>query len=130
MWAHAEYIKLVRSIVDKQVFDCIEAVRERYSSGRRVDRNPIEVWTHRRRVASVAAGCRLRVIAGEPFTLNWTVNEWQDRSRTAATPTALGVWFVDVATESVTRLRFTLSLATGDVREPEEHSVVVTERRS
>jgi glucoamylase len=130
MWAHAEYIKLVRSIVDKKVFDCIEPVRERYSSGRRVDRNPIEVWTHKRRVPSVSAGRWLRVIAGEPFTLNWTVNEWQDRSGTAATPTALGVWFVDVATESVTRLRFSLSLATGDMSEPEEHRVVVTERRS
>ena len=34
MWAHAEYIKLLRSVADGQVFDLIPEVAERYLSGR------------------------------------------------------------------------------------------------
>ena len=40
MWAHSEYVKLLRSIVDKRIFDLIEPVAQRYrndtsSSGNR-----------------------------------------------------------------------------------------------
>src|SRR5712664_1646173 len=35
MWAHAEYIKLLRSTHDGQVFDRIPAVAERYQGRRR-----------------------------------------------------------------------------------------------
>ena len=34
MWAHAEYIKLLRSVADGRVFDLIPEVAERYLSGR------------------------------------------------------------------------------------------------
>ena len=128
-WAHAEYIKLVRSVADKQVFDCIEPVRARYSSGHRTDPKPVEVWSHKRRVASLSPGStgrRLRVIAGKPFTLQWSGNEWQDRSNADAASTSLGVWFVDLATESATSLRFKFFFTTEDRWETDEHRVSVT----
>ena len=31
VWAHAEYVKLLRSVTDGQVFDRISAVAERYA---------------------------------------------------------------------------------------------------
>jgi glucoamylase len=130
VWAHAEYIKLVRSVADTQVFDCIEPVRARYSSGRHGSPNPIEFWSHKRRVESLPAGGRLRVIAGTPFTLQWTTNEWQDRTNTTATPTTLKVWFVDVPTESVTGVRFIFFFPAEDRWEREEHSVAIDQRRT
>ena len=30
MWAHAEYVKLLRSVVDNKIFDRIDPVAERY----------------------------------------------------------------------------------------------------
>jgi glucoamylase len=33
MWAHAEYIKLLRSVRDNKVFDLIPAVADRYQGG-------------------------------------------------------------------------------------------------
>jgi glucoamylase len=105
-WAHAEYIKLVRSIADKRVFDRLDPVRARYASGRGRSPTPIEIWSHKRPVASLSKGRRLRVIAGVPFTLHWTANEWQDRSATSAAETGLGVWFVDLPTEPVAHVRF------------------------
>src|SRR5258708_3307615 len=45
VWAHAEYIKLVRSIADRRVFDVIDPVRDRYSRGPRADRASLEIWS-------------------------------------------------------------------------------------
>ncbi len=33
VWAHAEYVKLLRSVTDGKVFDRISAVAERYCHG-------------------------------------------------------------------------------------------------
>ena len=35
VWAHAEYVKLPRSVTDGQVFDRISVVAERYRHGKR-----------------------------------------------------------------------------------------------
>lgn len=34
VWAHAEYLKLLRSVADGQVFDLIPALRARYQERR------------------------------------------------------------------------------------------------
>ena len=52
MWAHAEYIKLLRSVADGRVFDLIPEVAERYLSGRNT-RHRFEVWKHNRQVSSI-----------------------------------------------------------------------------
>jgi glucoamylase len=111
-WAHAEYIKLVRSIADRRVFDVIEPVRARYATGKPTGRAPLEIWSMKRPVASIGRGSRLRIIAGAPFTLRWTSNEWHDQHEAAGSATRLGVWFADVPPppSSVARLRFALSV--------------------
>ena len=38
VWAHAEYLKLLRSAVDGKVFDRIDSVYERYCDRRRAER--------------------------------------------------------------------------------------------
>jgi glucoamylase len=125
VWAHAEYIKLVRSVADHRVFDCIEPVRARYATGTRRARDTIAIWSLKQPVESIPAGRRLRVIAGAPFTLCWTANAWVDRNDTVATPTRLGVWFVDVPTESATRLTFTFFYPIDDRWAPGEHTVAI-----
>jgi len=40
MWAHAEYVKLLRSVADGQVFDCIPAVAERSQGPRGLEADP------------------------------------------------------------------------------------------
>ena len=53
MWAHAEYIKLLRSAADGQVFDRIPIVAERYLNSR--GRKDLEIWKPMRRVRAMAA---------------------------------------------------------------------------
>jgi glucoamylase len=107
MWAHAEYVKLLRSGRDAQVYDRIPAVAERYR-GRRAE-PPVEVWTFKRRVRTVPRGAILRVQAGARFRLHWTAGEWSAVRDTPSTPTALGIDYVDVpiASAQAAPIRFT-----------------------
>ena len=51
-------------------------------------------------------------IAGAPFTLRWSSNDWQDQHEAAGKATRLGVWFVDIPPVTST-LRLKLSFADG-----------------
>ncbi len=46
VWAHAEYIKLLRSVTDGKIFDTISVVKERYAvePGKRSFRNTTEIF--------------------------------------------------------------------------------------
>ncbi len=94
-WAHAEYIRLVRSIRDGAAFDRIAPVAERYLAARgRTDR---EVWKPTRHAQRVARGATLRIQAPGPFRLRWTRDEWQTSNDTLAADSGLGVRYVDLA---------------------------------
>lgn len=107
MWAHAEYVKLLRSVTDGRVFDLLPAVAERYQVRR--DCLSLEVWKFNRRVRSVRPGMILRIQAPAPFRLRWTASEWESARDTVSTPTAVGVDFVNipVAREQRAPIRFT-----------------------
>jgi hypothetical protein len=60
MWAHAEYIKLLRSAADGHVFDLIPEGAERYLSSRN-PRRVFEVWKHNRQPRHVKNGHTLPV---------------------------------------------------------------------
>jgi glucoamylase len=95
VWAHAEYIKLLRSVRDGKVFDLIPAVANRYLSGSRKPQ-PREIWKPIRQLRSVPAGWPLRIQAAAPFLLHWTNDDWKTAADTRSKGTALGVEFVDI----------------------------------
>jgi len=124
LWAHAEYIKLVRSIADGRVFDLIEPVRSRYVPGGRHGR-PLEVWSENRPVASIPAGTTLRIVAGVPFTVEWTTGEPVRSGFRPATSTALAVWYADVDADIASSIRFILRADTAGPIWNREHVVAV-----
>jgi glucoamylase len=107
MWAHAEYIKLLRSARDGQVFDRIPIVAERYLN--KCGRKDLEVWKPTRRVRAMSAGEILRIQAEGPFRLRWTCDEWQTFQDSPSIDTGLGAHFVDirVASQQTAAVRFT-----------------------
>jgi glucoamylase len=107
IWAHAEYIKLLRSTADGRVFDRVPVVADRYLHGR--GRKDLEVWKPIRQVRQVAPGQTLRVQAPEAFRLRWTANEWHDACDTDSTPSGLGIGYADIpiAREQEAPIRFT-----------------------
>lgn len=94
MWAHAEYIKLLRSTRDGQIFDIIPVVEKRYKT-RRGCAN-LEVWKPNRQVQAIHAGMILRIQRPESFVLRWTADEWMAYADTPANQTRLGIYYVDI----------------------------------
>jgi glucoamylase len=126
MWAHAEYIKLLRSVADGQVFDFIPEVAARYISGPR--RRRIEIWKHNRQPKSVRAGGLLRIQAKDPFVLHWTRDEWRTVIDTASTMVPLGLTHVDidVAADETAPIRFTFHWRDPDRWEGRDYTIAIT----
>jgi len=95
MWAHAEYIKLLRSVYDGQVFDLIPEVANRYIKNSKSCK-PLEIWKPNRQVCTVKKRTTLRIMAPAPFRLHWSGNDWQTVEDTLSFPTSLGIEFVDI----------------------------------
>jgi glucoamylase len=93
-WAHAEYMQLVRSAVDGRIFGLISEVSDRYHYGRKEP--SLEIWKFNRQVRSVRAGEILRIQAGSPFRLRWTLDEWQQIQDSDSIPIATGHSYVDI----------------------------------
>lgn len=95
-WAHAEYIRLVRSVSDGKVFDRLDVVANRYL----VPHPPssLEIWNFDYRPNQMKAGNRLRFLLGGNFRLRWTTDNWASFTDTTATP-MVGIYFVDLATD-------------------------------
>jgi len=94
MWAHAEYIRLLRSFADGAVFDRVEPVASRYLGGR--GRKDLELWKPTRQVRAVNRGDTLRIQAPAPFRLRWTHDEWQTHSDTDSADCGLNLHFADI----------------------------------
>ncbi len=78
VWAHAEYLKLLRSATDGKVFDRIDPVYERYCEpeGRKKVRRDVEIYSKRRPIQKMAAGSTLRILDEGHFDVVWTEDGW------------------------------------------------------
>lgn len=106
-WAHAEYIKLVRSAADDQIFDLFSEVADRYRNRRQAP--AMEIWKFNRQVRSVPAGGILRIQAASQFRLHWTCDGWEQSHDTDSASVGTGHEFVDIRVEPAQRahVRFT-----------------------
>lgn len=94
VWAHAEYLQLVRSATDGQVFGLISEVADRYRNRRTAP--PLEIWKFSRQVRSLPAGGTLRIQAASPFRLHWTCDDWQQAQDADSKSIATGHDYVDI----------------------------------
>jgi glucoamylase len=129
MWAHAEYLRLLRSTADGRVFDVVPEAAERY--GRRSECRKLEVWKPNRHARTVMEGMTLRIQAPAPFLLHWSDDDWQDAHDTHSVPTALGIEYVDLAVPVRQRapIRFTFYWPTGQCWEGRDYVVAVMPAR-
>ena len=97
VWAHAEYVKLLRSVTDGKIFDRISAVEQRYSGAKR--KPPIEVFRLNRPVHDMVAGRKLRMLADDHFCLVWTVDDWQTVRKSEGRTMGYAGYFADMETE-------------------------------
>lgn len=126
MWAHAEYVKLLRSVADGQVFDLIPEVAERYLGGPH-NRLRLEIWKPNRQVSRVKKGLTLRIQMPAPFRLHWSDDEWHGAKDTPSSATTLGIEFVDLPIPStqLAPLRFTFFWTASQRWEGRDYAVTV-----
>jgi glucoamylase len=108
-WAHAEYIRLVRSVSEKKVFDRLDVVANRYVASHPPP-NSLEIWNFDYRPSQIKAGNRLRFLLGGNFFLRWTTDNWASFTDSQAKQ-MVGIYFVDLATNAGqvgTTIQFTM----------------------
>ena len=95
VWAHSEYIKLLRSISDNRVFDEIEEVKSRYITNRNALFNH-EIWKMNRQVKQVDQGRPLRFILDRPFHLIGDLDQDHKIRFDNCRNTGIGLYFMDI----------------------------------
>jgi glucoamylase len=109
MWAHAEYVKLLRSTADGVVFDHIPEVAKRYL-GKRRGLKKLEVWKPIRRVRYMRAGETLRIHGDAPFVLHWSADHGATPRTAESCRNILQIDYVDldeIATQTGMLIEFT-----------------------
>lgn len=99
-WAHSEYLKLLRSLADGEVFDKIPIVAERYAvaQGSRTFTNHRQIYSAGRPVHSVQAGQILRIVDAERFRVVYTTDNWATVQEANSKLVSQWAAFVDIPT--------------------------------
>ncbi len=93
VWAHAEYIKLARSIRDGRIFDMPPVTAERYLTGK--SRAAFASWRFTDRIDSLGKEKDLRIEVLAPAVVHWTVDHWRTAHDLCTGDTRLGVHAAD-----------------------------------
>jgi glucoamylase len=127
MWAHAEYIKLLRSSADGVVFDMVPEVAARYLP--HTECEAIEIWKLNRRVETVSRSMTLRIIAPRPFAIRWSGDEWATVHEAGGIGTAVQIWYHDIAPGNVpgNDVRFTFRWEDTDEWDTTDYRVDIRE---
>jgi glucoamylase len=108
VWAHAEYVKLCRSLVDGRVFDRPRQTVERYLV--RETTSDRIIWRFNDQTPAMPESRTLRIETAEPAVVHWTVDRWRTVHDTPTRDTTLGIHVADLETaraRSGDRVQFT-----------------------
>jgi glucoamylase len=117
VWAHAEYLKLLRSAVDGKVFDRIDTVYDRYSNSenRSHVNHDLEIYTRHRPIQNMAAGRTLRILDEKHFELLWTWDGWKTKHTADSRSLGNPGFSADIEFESgASELEWTMHWPEGD----------------
>ena len=89
VWAHAEYVKLLRSRRDGRVFDLLEPVYERYARGD--TKSDLRIWSFAHQIESAPGELRLRLQTDAPCRLHCSSDDWKTAQDFDSVPLGLGL---------------------------------------
>jgi glucoamylase len=99
VWAHAEYVKLLRSLKDGRVFDTPPQTVRRYVEDG--TSSPRVSWRFNEKCRFLPRGKSLRVEMLEPATVHWSTDDWRTATDVQTSDSGIGVFYVDLPTEGV-----------------------------
>jgi glucoamylase len=99
VWAHAEYIKIVRSLKEGRVFDMPPQTVERYQ------KNKMEpwgrMWRDNHKIRRLPAGRKLRIGLFSPAIVRYSMDGWKTQSEVSAKDCVLNVYCADLPTNNL-----------------------------
>jgi glucoamylase len=108
VWAHAEYIKLCRSLLEGEIFDRPPQTVRRYLVEKVTSRHIS--WRFNNKVRSMLPSGSLRIETLAPAVVRWSVDGWRTARDLPTRDTTLGVHVADLGTirqQSGERVDFT-----------------------
>ena len=99
VWAHSEYIKLLRSIRDGKIFDQPPQTVQRYLVEKR--QRTIFGWRMNNKTRTIPRGKTLRIVLISPATVHWSIDGWKTAQDTKTRDSGLGIHTLDLPTASL-----------------------------
>ena len=96
VWAHAEYIKLRRSLRDGAVFDLPPQTVKRYLVDKTT--SPFEAWRFNHKIHTMKAGKTLRIEVQAPAQVHWSADQWRTVQDAATRNPGVDIQVVDLPT--------------------------------
>lgn len=98
-WAHAEHVKLLRSLADGHVFDMPPQTHNRYQVR---DTRPCHaVWRFNNKAHHLPAGWILRIELLSTASIHWSVDDWRTVHDTPTENTGFGNYVADIDTTAL-----------------------------
>ena len=96
VWAHAEYLKLQRSLLDGQVFDLPPQTVDRYI--KQNTKSMLALWRFNHKTRKMESGKILRIESLTEAVIHWSDDDWQTTSDAKTVDTKLGIHYADLPT--------------------------------
>ncbi|MGQ0827243.1 MAG: glycoside hydrolase family 15 protein [Bacteroidota bacterium] len=97
-WAHAEYLKLCRSLKAKQIFDMPQQTFKRYQVEKK--ESNIMIWTFTSLFKYIPKGKILRLHCLTTATVRWSIDNWITTNDIDTLDSGLGVYYADIPTDN------------------------------
>jgi glucoamylase len=125
-WAHAEHVKLLRSLADGRVFDMPPQPKERYQVQH--VRPLRSIWRFNNKCRCLPAGRVLRIELLTTALVHWSLDGWRTVQDTPTKDSGLGIHCADLNTASLKpggAIIFTLYWPTEDRWEGVDYDIAV-----
>src|SRR6185437_5039463 len=99
VWAHAEHIKLLRSLADGRVFDMPPQPQRRYQIDGVVSRHGI--WRFNHKCRQMPAARILRIELPAIAIVHWSADDWRTMHDTPTRDSGFGTHVADLDTAAV-----------------------------
>jgi glucoamylase len=99
VWAHAEYIKLIRSLRDGRIFDTPPQTVERYIKNK--TESLLTIWRFNHKCRTMPAGRTLRIEVLSRAVVHWSPDGWHKVTDTETRDTGLGLYYIDLPASEI-----------------------------
>lgn len=126
VWAHAEHVKLLRSLKDGAVFDRPPQTVKRYLVHHKHSSH--FPWRFEAQIQKLPKGLTLRIETSAATMVHWSIDDWENAKDTHSCDSGIGLFVSDLPTKSLpigARVVFTFHWRDADRWEEKVFSVVV-----